>query len=144
MVIEPRELSYEDVLPTDKYAIQDMFLMRVHRLGLEYQEIMKAYYNGHSRDARAIIRFYAMADEFFMFARSNIEKHLSKKELEELEHYFNGQEDMTPFAAKRIYALFQKFATKSKLTELSEKRFLGSFAYARKELGLRSNKGVDQ
>lgn len=138
-----RNVSYEEVLPTDKFAIQDMFLMRVHRMGVVYQSIMRGWYNGHSYDARAHIEFYAMADEFFMFARSNIEKHLTNKEVAELEGYFLAREKMDPMIARRIYQLFQKFATKSKLTELSEKRFLGSFAYARRELGISTRRRSD-
>lgn len=135
-----RDIAFEEVLPTDKFAIQDMFLMRIHRLGIVYSRIMQPYYIAHGRDPRAIAEFFALADEFFIFAQSNIEKHLGKKDLEELEGYFMDDVKMTPNTCKRIYSLFMRFATKSKLTELSEKRYIGSFAYARRELGLRAQK----
>jgi hypothetical protein len=131
-----RDISYEEVLPTDKFAIQDMFLLRIHRLGMVYTRIMQPYYVAHGRDPRAIAEFFAHADEFFIFAESNIEKHLGKKDLEELRGYFSAEVRMTPNTCKRIYHLFMRFATKSKLTELSEKRYIGSFAYARRELGI--------
>jgi hypothetical protein len=135
-----RDISFEDVLPTDKFAIQDMFLIRIHNLGKVYQRIMQPYYVAHGRDPRAIADFYALADEFYIFAQSNIEKHLLKKEIDELDGYFSSNTTMTPMACRRIYVLFMKFATKSKLTELSEKRYIGSFAYARRELGMKGKK----
>lgn len=136
-----RDISYEEVLPTDKFAIQDMFLMRIHKLGVVYQRIMQPFYvtMGRGVDQRAVAEFYALADEFNIFASSNIEKHLSTKEVTELNRLLD-KEDMTPYSCRRIYQLFMKFATKSKLTELSEKRYKGSFAYARNELGIKAKR----
>lgn len=141
-----RDVSYEEYIPTDRYAIQDMYLMRMHHMGLIYQVVMRAWYAGRKVDVRAMIEFYAMADEFYFFARSNIAKHLSKNEIKELEAIFiNSEPKNNPVEIKRVFSLFQKFGTESKLTELNEKKLMGSFAYARAELGIpmRKRRGAD-
>lgn len=140
-----KDLSFEEYIPTDRFAIQDMYLHRVHVMGLRYQDIMRQWYRG-GKDVRAITEFLALADEFFQFARGNMEKHIHKKDMAFLEELFDNTEqvDIDIGNTKRLFRIFQMFAAKSKLTDLSEKKFMGSFAYARKKLGIGANRGEVQ
>ena len=139
-----RDISYEEYIPTDRFAIQDMYLHRVHLMGLRYQDIMRQWYRGGT-DLRSITEFMALADEFFQFARGNMEKHILKGEIEFLEKTFDDTTrlDLDVEEVKKLFRIFQKFAAKSKLTELSEKKFMWSFAYARKKLGIQGKGGGD-
>lgn len=142
---EKPQISMEEYIPTDRFAIQDMYLMRIHNLGLLYEKIMRAKYNKQI-DPRAIIDFFALADSFFFFARPNIVKHLGEKDMQFLSKVFESGTQVTDIrtlgeSALPVYKLFQVFAFKSKLTDLSAKRWKGEFAHARAKLGLEDGKG---
>lgn len=138
--MDDRDLHFEDVLPTDRFAVQDMFLIRLHRLGERYIAVIEPNYR-QGVDPRALLSFWSAADEFFIFAYSNLEKHLSGREMTELAGYFEDDTQISAGGARRIYILINKFATASKLTEISERRFKGPFSYARRELGIMRERG---
>jgi len=142
-MIEPT-VGYEEYIPTDKFTIQDMYFWGLQLLRQDYAKIMRAWYNREGVDVRAMIDFFADADGFFWFAQVNIMERnfLTQKEKELLQKIFiEGQYDINKVdQARDIFRLMMRFAANSKLTELSESRPMGDFAYARQRLGIGGKK----
>ena len=138
-MIEPT-VGYEEYIPTDKFTIQDMYFWGLQLLRQDYAKIMRAWYNRNGVDKRAMIDFFADADGFFWFAQVNIMERnfLTENEKKLLKEIFvDGKVDIDKVEqARDIFRLMMKFAANSKLTELSESRPMGDFAYARTKLGL--------
>lgn len=137
-------MSYEEYIPTDKFTLQDMYFWGIQLLRQDYARIMRAWYNNKGRDSRAIIDFMADADGFYWFAHVNIteKEFLSEGERQVLRDVFENDKAKIddPAQARRIFQVLMRFASKSKLTELSESRPLGDFAYARQRLGINRQK----
>lgn len=136
---EPK-VSYEDYIPTDKFTIQDMYFWGIQLLRQDYAKIMRGWYNQQSKDTRAMIEFFADADGFYWFAQVNITEKdfLTKSEKEFLELVFvKDKADINNVKqAREVFQTLMRFAAKSKLTDLTESRPMGDFAYARKRLGI--------
>lgn len=134
---EPK-LSYEEYIPTDKFTIQDMYFWGIQLLRQDYAKIMRAWYNNGGRDPRAMIDFFADADGFYWFANENMLKFSDEKDKKLLREIFEeGKADINRVEqARQVFQLLMRFAAKSKLTDLSESRPMGDFAYARKRIGL--------
>lgn len=128
-----KNIAYEEYIPTDRFSIQDMYLLRIQRFSEIFVTVMEARLRG-GEDQRALVRFWARTLEFRYFGTLNIQRHLTKTELTELDTLIKA--GMRNDRAERIYELLTEFFARSKLTELSEKKFLGPFAYGRKELGI--------
>lgn len=138
---EPK-VSYEEYIPTDKYTIQDMYFWGLQLLRQDYAKIMRSWYNNKGRDMRAIIDFYADADGFYWFANENIKRFLTKEDQEFMQKQFESDKnDLNEVQnARRIFQIIMRFAARSKLTELSESRPMGDFAYARQRTGIAQRK----
>lgn len=134
---EPK-VSYEEYIPTDRFTIQDMYFWGIQLLRQDYAKIMRAWYNNRGKDVRAMIDFYADADGFYWFANENVKKFLEEKDRRFLDDIFTGNKaDINNVEqARDVFRILMRFAAKSKLTDLSESRPLGDFAYARQRLGL--------
>ena len=135
---EPK-VSYEEYIPSDRFTIQDMYFWGIQLLRQGYARIMRSWYNNKSKDTRGLIDFYSDADGFYWFAFENVQKFLNEKDSELLRHTFedeNGVNIHDVELARQVFRILMRFASKSKLTDLSESRPLGDFAYARQRLGL--------
>lgn len=134
---EPK-ISYEEYIPTDKFTIQDMYFWGIQLLRQDYARIMRQWYNNKGKDTRALIDFFADADGFYWFANENMTRFCSEKDKAFLVDVFEeGNFDIQQVEqARKIFQALMRFASKSKLTDLSESRPLGDFAYARQRLGL--------
>lgn len=136
---EPK-VSYEEFIPTDRFTLQDMYFWGIQLLRQDYAKIMRGYYNNKSRDSRALIEFFADADGFYWFANVNITEKafLNDKQKDFLRGVF--EEDKAsiddPKVAREVFRTLMCFASRSKLTDLSESRPMGDFAYARQRLGI--------
>lgn len=132
------KVSYEEYIPTDKFTIQDMYFWGIQLLRQDYARIMRSWYNNKGRDARAMIDFFADADGFYWFASENILKFADEKDKQFLKALFEeGTVDINEVPqARQVFQVLMRFASKSKLTDLSESRPMGDFAYARQRLGL--------
>lgn len=142
---EPK-VSYEEYIPTDRFTIQDMYFWGIQLLRQDYAKIMRAWYNNRGKDVRAMIDFYADADGFYWFANENIKKFLDDKDKRFLVEMFEGgKADVNNVDhARGMFQILMRFAAKSKLTDLSESRPLGDFAYARQRLGLKLKEDVSE
>lgn len=143
---EPK-VSYEEFIPTDRFTIQDMYFWGIQLLRQDYAKLMRGWYNNQSKDARALIDFYADADGFFFFAHQNIKKFSSPKDVEFLENLFvkNNVQDLTKVeTARQVFQMLMRFGSDSKLTALSESRPMGDFAYARAKLGITPGRRDDE
>lgn len=136
------QISYEEYIPTDRFTIQDMYFWGLQLLRQDYARIMRSYYNNKGRDARALIDFYADADGFYWFAQENIKKFLTDKDQEVLNQIFETSKvDLQDVeSARKVFQILMRFASKSKLTDLSESRPMGDFGYARSKLGIGGTK----
>jgi len=144
-MVEPK-VSYEEYIPTDRFTIQDMYFWGIQLLRQDYAKIMRAWYNNRGKDVRAMIDFYADADGFYWFANENVNKFLDEKDKKLLGEIFsNGKADINNVEqARDVFRTLMRFAAKSKLTDLSESRPLGDFAYARQRLGLKLKDEVSE
>lgn len=143
-MIEPK-VSYEEYIPTDKFTIQDMYFWGIQLLRQDYARIMRAWYNNQGIDQRALIDFFADADGFFWFANVNI---MDKNFLTDVEKnvlkviFIDGKYNIKSVQqAREIFQMIMRFSANSKLTDLSESRPMGDFAYARSKLGLDFKQG---
>lgn len=134
---EPK-VSYEEYIPTDKFTIQDMYFWGIQLMRQDYAKIMRSWYNNNSRDTRAMIDFFADADGFYWFANENMLKFSDEKDKKLLKEIFEeGKANINDVKqARTVFQVLMRFAAKSKLTDLSESRPMGDFAYARQRLGL--------
>jgi len=132
-------------MPTDRFAIQDMYLIRIHQMAALFEKIMRADYRG-TVDVHALTEFFALCNSFYWFAKANIKKHCTPTEAARIAGYFEGESRLSAKGilgrkgivpvAMELYQLFQDFAYKSKLTDLSAKRWKGEFSRARERLGI--------
>lgn len=136
---EPK-VSYEEYIPTDRFTIQDLYFWSLQLLRQDYARIMRSWYNNKGVDRRAVIDFYADADGFYWFANENMttKKFLDDKDKEFMKGCFEGEDlDINNVEmARKVFQIIMRFANKSKLTDLSESRPMGDFAYARSKLGI--------
>lgn len=141
---EPK-VSYEEYIPTDKFTIQDMYFWGLQLLRQDYAKIMRGWYNNKGRDTRALIDFFADADGFYWFANENMLRFSTEKDKEFLRGVFEkGEANINDVEqARKVFQALMRFASKSKLTDLSESRPMGPFAYARARLGLGSGERGD-
>lgn len=132
------QVSYEEYIPSDRYTIQDMYFWGIQLLRQDYAKIMRGWYNNSSRDTRAMIEFFADADGFYWFANENMIRFTSEADKAFLKEIFeNGKADINKVEqARQVFQVLMRFAAKSKLTDLSESRPMGDFAYARQKLGI--------
>lgn len=138
MAVEPK-LSYEEFIPTDRFTIQDMYFWGIQLLRQDYARLMKGWYNNQSKDARALIDFYADADGFYWFAEKNIVRFCDVKDRGFLQDMFENNKtiDIQKVEnARKVFQILMRFGAESKLTALMESRPMGDFAYARKRLGI--------
>lgn len=138
---EPK-VSYEEYLPTDRFTIQDMYFWGIQLLRQDYARIMRSWYNNKGKDPRAMIDFFADADGFYWFASENVLKFSSEQDKTFLKEMFEeGKADINEVKqARQVFQVLMRFAAKSKLTDLSESRPMGDFAYARARLGINGAK----
>lgn len=136
-MVEPK-VSYEEYIPTDRFTIQDMYFWGIQLLRQGYARIMRSWYNNHAIDTRGLIDFYSDADGFYWFAFDNIQKFLTEKDKELLKKTFeeDGVDMHNVELSRQVFRILMRFSSRSKLTDLSESRPLGDFAYARQRLGL--------
>jgi hypothetical protein len=132
------QVSYEEYIPSDRYTIQDMYFWGIQLLRQDYAKIMRGWYNNSSRDTRAMIEFFADADGFYWFANENMIRFTTETDKAFLKEIFeNGKADINKVEqARQVFQVLMRFAAKSKLTDLSESRPMGDFAYARQKLGI--------
>lgn len=136
------KISYEEYIPTDKWSLQDWYLLKMVRLEQIYTRLMRGLYGG-GVDRRALVEFYAEVKSYHQTARNNMEKHLGKKDWERLLVLLTDSVDkMDIKRAEELMDLLSMFHWESGLSKLSESRPLGDFAYARKKLGIDDDKGL--
>lgn len=129
-------ISYEEYIPTDKWSLQDWYLLKMVRLERIYTQLMRGWYGG-GVDRRALIEFYAEVRGYYQNARENVKKHLTDKEMERLLVLLGEKpEKASVEKAEQLMDLLSVFHWKSGLNKLSESRPMGDFAYARKKLGI--------
>jgi len=131
-----RDISYEEYIPTDRFTVQDMYFWGIQQLRTDYAKVMRGWYNGRNTDRRALIDFLADADGFYWFALENMKRHLDQKERDALVAIFERERPADVKECRLAFQIFMRFAAKSKLTDLSETRVLGTFARARASLGI--------
>lgn len=130
------KISYEDYIPTDKWSLQDWYLMKMVLLERLYNRLMRGLYGG-GEDRRALIEFYAEARGYYKTAHENFKKHLDKKQQQEFLLLVTERPDNISIEkAEQLMDLISIFHWESGLSKLSESRPLGEFAYARQKLGL--------
>lgn len=136
------QVSYEEYIPSDRYTIQDMYFWGIQLLRQDYAKIMRGWYNNQSRDTRAMIEFFADADGFYWFANENMLKFSTEQDKKFLQEVFEqGKADINKVEqARQVFQVLMRFAAKSKLTDLTESRPMGDFAYARQKLGILKQK----
>ena len=127
--------SYEEFIPTDKWSLQDWYLLKMIKIERIYNRLIKGKYSG-GLDRRALIDFYAEISSYYVMARENVKKHLLKKDMEEFIFLMTEEPEFASLEkAERIMELLSAFHWRSGLSKLSESRPMGDFAYARKKLG---------
>lgn len=137
---DEKNAYYEAYVKTDEFALVGMYLSRVEVIGQHYRTLCRSWYNGRL-DPRALLLFYAFADEFFHFAEENIKAHLDKDDYDTLKAAFSELGDGSPpgkgiTKARQIYRGLQKFGWNSGLLKLKGARPKGKFGKIYAELGL--------
>jgi len=133
-------IAYEDYIPTDKWSLQDWYLMKMVTLERIYNRLMRGLYAG-GYDRRALIEFYSEVRSYHKAAGENIKKHLTEKEAEDFQRLVNDKPSLASLEkAEELMTLLASFHWKSGLSKLSESRPLGEFAYARQKLGINKKK----
>lgn len=129
-------ISYQEYIPTDRWSLQDWYLMKMVKLERIYTQLMKGVYGG-GVDRRALIDFFAESRGYYRIARQNLNKHLSEREMERfIELSTMESEKVNIQQAEELMDLLGTFHWKSGLSKLSESKPLGPFAYARTRRGL--------
>ncbi len=139
MTVGVPEISYEEYIPTDKWSLQDWYLLKMGRLERLYTRIMRGVFMG-GVDRRALIGFYAEVKGYSVIAKENIRKHLGKRQMERFLFLLEvSSEDASVEGVEELMGILSDFHWRSGLSRLSESRPLGDFAYARKRLGIVSD-----
>lgn len=131
------QIAYEEFIPTDKWSLQDWYLLKMVKIENIFTRIMRGWFSG-GVDRRALMEFRAEVFGYKAFAFENMKKHLSEVELAELSALLQTpvSEEFDMVKIQRLMDLLSLFHWKSGLSKLSESKPLGPFAYARSQRGL--------
>jgi len=136
-------IAYEDFIPTDKWSLQDWYLLKMVKIENIYTVLLRAQFS-RAIDQRALVNFFAEVKGYRAFAFENFKKHLSGKEFTQMDALLVvSKEGLDADNVEPLMDLLNKFHWNSGLSKLSESRPMGPFAYARKQRGL-MNGGADE
>lgn len=129
-------IAYQDYIPTDKWSLQDWYLLKMVKIENIYTKIFRGWFGG-GVDRRALIEFFSEVKGYQAFATENFKKHLSEPQWAEFVRLLSmAPEHFDVAACDKVMTLLGVFHWKSGLSKLSESKPLGPFAYARKQRGL--------
>lgn len=130
------QVGWEEYIPTDKWSLQDWYLMKLVKLDAIYTRLMRGHYGG-GIDRRSMVDFYAEVRAYQMSAMQNMSKHLSEAQSLELRGLVEVKPDAVSLeGANKIMVLLSAFHWKSGLSKLSESRPIGDMARARANVGM--------
>lgn len=133
-------ISYQEYIPTDRWSLQDWYLMKMVRIERIYTTLMRGWYGG-GVDRRALVEFYSEVRGYYRIARQNLEKHLSEEQMAVFVLLSSKDSDKVGLEdAEQIMDLLGVFHWTSGLSKLSESKPMGPFAYARTRRGISPDK----
>lgn len=129
-------ISYEEYLPTDTWALQDWYLLKMIVCEQKFNVLMNSWYGG-SINRRALVEFMALVKSYFVSAKFTIKSFLDEDEFTKMSSLLETDIDKISLAdARELMDFISLFHYKSGLSKLTKTKLKGDFAHARAKLGL--------